>query len=88
MFACSLAYVPPMRPIMPAAPVMRMCFASPAPELAAELCLLPPIPVEILRREPVLERGFARWPFAVEDGEPSGVAAATLDDDVLADSPS
>ena len=70
---------------MPAAPVMRMCIASPCGSYCAELCLLPPIPIEILRREPALERGFARRPFAVEHGEPGGVAAAALDDHVLAE---
>ena len=52
--------------------------------IRAELRLLPPIPIEILRREPALERGLARGPLAVEHGEIGGVAVAALGDHVLA----
>src|SRR6185295_15019555 len=75
-----------LRPIMPAAPVMRMCMAFPS-ALRAELGFLPPIPIEILRREPALERGLPRRPLAVEHGKPGGVAASALDDHVRAEQP-
>ena len=58
--------------------------AFPSRPIRAELRLLPPIPIEILRREPALERGLARRPFAVEHGEIGGVAVAALGDHVLA----
>src|SRR5258708_3563998 len=40
--------------------------------------------VEILRRKPAFEGKLAAGPFAVEHGEPGGVAVAALDDHVLA----
>src|SRR5262249_56936829 len=81
-----------LRPIMPAAPVMSTC-TSLLPE-AAWRCLthgvqlaqahpLPPLRVEILRREPALEGNLARRPFAVEHGVIRRVAAAALADHVL-----
>src|SRR5947209_7184319 len=40
--------------------------------------------IEILPREPALEAALARGPLAVEHDVPGGVAAASLDDHVLA----
>src|SRR5712675_2299690 len=45
---------------------------------------LPAIRIEILRRQPALERRLARRPLAIEDREESGVAVAALRDHVLA----
>src|SRR5262252_3163265 len=81
-----------LRPIMPAAPVMRIC-TSFLPEAAwrclthgvqlAQACPLLALRVEILRREPALESNLARRPFAVEHGVICRVAAAALADHVL-----
>src|SRR6187431_3432204 len=54
------------------------------PRLFAQLCFLPPIPIEVFRREPALERGLARRPLVVEHRKIGGVAGAALDDHVLA----
>src|SRR3984957_3668884 len=40
--------------------------------------------IEVLRREPALERRLACRPLGLEHGEPGGVAAAPLDDHVVA----
>src|SRR5215216_4382438 len=44
---------------------------------------LPPVLVEILRRQPCLEVGTQRRPLMVQDGEPRCVAVVPLDDEVL-----
>src|SRR5262249_44270500 len=46
---------------------------------------LPSLRVEILRREPALEGGLARRPFAIEHGEPGIVAVAALGDQMLSE---
>src|SRR5688500_910884 len=40
--------------------------------------------LEVIGREPALERGLARRPFGIEHGEICGVAVAALGDGVLA----
>src|SRR5712675_884788 len=45
---------------------------------------LPATRVEVLRRQPALERRLARRPLAIEHREESGVAVAALRDHVLA----
>src|SRR5260221_6028935 len=52
--------------------------------MPAQLLALAAVGVEVLRREPALERGFARRPVGGQHGEPGGVAAAALDDHVVA----
>ena len=52
---------------------------------ARKALLLPPLGVEIFAPEPALERRLARGPLAVEHRKPGGVAAAALDDHVLAE---
>src|SRR5262249_52201804 len=44
---------------------------------------LPSLRIEILRREPALEGGFARRPFAIEHRKPGIVAVAALGDQML-----
>src|SRR4051812_3154474 len=58
-----------------------------APPLTGEARLLPALRVEILRREPLFERGFAPWPFRVDDREPGRVAVLALHHHVLAEQP-
>ena len=79
-----------LRPIMPAAPVMRIC-TSVRPVGArchavqfAQAHLLLARRVEILRRQPALEGGLARRPFAVEHRVIGGVAVPALGDQLLA----
>src|SRR5215467_8749367 len=68
-----------------------MCFASlnPSYELRTaqlpELFLLCPIRAEILRRQPPLECGLAGRPLGFQHREPGGIAAAALDDHVVAE---
>src|SRR5581483_11855941 len=64
---------------------LRSAGMTPESIKSAELALLPAFPIEILRREPALEGGLAGGPFAVEHGEPGGVAVAPLVDHVLAE---
>src|SRR5258708_40281973 len=52
--------------------------------MPAQLLALAAVGVEVLRREPALERGFARRPVGGQHGEPGGVAVAALDDHVVA----
>src|SRR5215216_2176381 len=40
--------------------------------------------VEIIGRQPLLERRFSLWPFVIEHGVPRGVAAAPFLNHVLA----
>src|SRR5580658_3870533 len=49
-----------------------------------EAHLLPAFAVKIFRRQPAFEVCLSLRPFAVDDGEPSGVAIAALCDHVLA----
>src|SRR5262249_53383313 len=49
-----------------------------------QLRLLRAIRVEILGSQPALERGFSGRPFVGQHREPGGVAAAALDDHVIA----
>src|SRR5258707_10058277 len=50
-----------------------------------ELLLLRPIRVEILRRQPPFERGLPGRPLGFQHREPGGIAAAALDDHVVAE---
>src|SRR5262245_55287060 len=74
---------------MPAAPVTRTCMSTPVRYLHAvqfgEGHALLSVGVEILRRQPTLERRLACRPFAVEHRIIGGVAGAALDDHVLAE---
>src|SRR5687768_2892166 len=44
---------------------------------------LPPVLIEVLRRQPSLEVGAQARPLMVQDGEPGRVPVVALDDDVL-----
>ena len=67
-------------------------FASAQSERASAALGTPPLSrsplgavgVEILRRKPAFERGLSRRPVGGQHGEPGGVAAARLDDHVVA----
>ena len=53
-----------------------------------EACFLPyPSLVEVIRSQPPFKRRLARRPFAIQHGEPRGVAVTPLDDHVLAKQP-
>src|SRR5579871_2555726 len=58
---------------------LRLCVES------RQADFLPAVAVKIVRRQPALETGFARRPFAVGDGKPCSVAAMSLGDHVLAE---
>src|SRR6267378_1496813 len=51
----------------------------------AQADTLPPVGIEIVRREPALERGLAGGPFGIARREPGGVVVAPLDDHVVAE---
>jgi hypothetical protein len=58
---------------------------TPPPADAREPLALPAVGIEILRREPALECGFTFRPLGGEHREPGGIAAAPLDDHVVAE---